>query len=104
MKNKHERELQVWRVWLRLHYGGIMAIPFPADNLKRAEELRDEAALMLQGHALWLEYMGAMSDSTLDITIQPEPPKKCPFCYYQREGCKGTETGEPCGRYRVFDI
>lgn len=63
----------------------------------------DEAALMLQGHALWLEYMGAMSDSTLDITIQPEPPRKCPFCHYQREGCKGTETGEPCGRYREFD-
>lgn len=93
----------IWRVWLRLEGGGIMAIPFPADSLKRAEELRENAAETFNGHPLWLEHIGELCADTNKIMPQPEPPRKCPFCYYQREGCKGTEDGEPCQRYRVFD-
>ncbi|MBR3435002.1 MAG: hypothetical protein IKG88_03835 [Bacteroidales bacterium] len=92
----------IWRVWLRLQGGGIMAIPFPADSLKRAEELREKAAEIFQGRALWLEHIGQLCASTNEITPQPEPPRKCPFCIYAVEGCEGTADGEPCQRFKPY--
>lgn len=100
--NPMKERYQIWRVWLRLQGGGIIAIPFPAASLKRAEELREKAAETFQGRALWLEYVGELCASTNEMTMQPEPPRKCPFCIYQREGCEGTEDGEPCPRFKPY--
>ena len=94
---------EIWRVWLRLQGGGIMAIPFPADSLKRAEELREKAAELFQGHALWLEHIGQLCASTNEITTQSEPPRKCPFCIYALQECEGTADGEPCARFKYHD-
>lgn len=94
---------EIWRVWLRLQGGGIMAIPFPADSLKRAEELREKAAELFQGRALWLEHIGELCADTNKIMPQPEPPRKCPFCIYALQECEGTADGEPCARFKNHD-
>ena len=93
----------IFRVWLRLERGGVMGVPFPANSLKRAEELREEAAKTFRGRALWLEYLGVMDADTNKITPQAEPPRCCRFCEYQREGCEGTADGEPCARFKYHD-
>lgn len=93
----------IWRVWLRLQGGGIMAIPFPADSLTRAEELKEKAAKTFNGNALWLEHIGELCADTNKILPQPAPPRKCPFCIYSLQGCEGTADGEPCARFKHHD-
>lgn len=47
----------VWECWLRLERGGIMGLPYPADNEEKAKELAQKAANIFGGKILDVHFV-----------------------------------------------
>lgn len=59
-----ERFFRAWRVWLLLSSGGIMGIPFPAENKEHAEGLAKSAERIFGGHIIEIEDLGYVKMQT----------------------------------------
>ena len=46
---------RIWRAWLRMERGGLMGLPYPADNETRAQELAHKAKECFGGTLLHVE-------------------------------------------------
>ena len=46
---------RIWRAWLRMERGGLMGVPYPADNETRAKELAKKAEECFGGTLLHVE-------------------------------------------------
>jgi hypothetical protein len=46
---------RIWRAWLRMERGGLMGVPYPADNETRAQELAHKAEKCFGGTLLHVE-------------------------------------------------
>lgn len=49
---------RIWRAWLRMERGGLMGVPYPADNETRAKELAHKAEECFGGRCfMWRRCM-----------------------------------------------